>query len=172
MRRTLWTVQPLDMPQPSTDLSVLHLGSGELLLLLGLELHIAFGLALDGGLGWRALGRRRSRADDTARHAGSGPGGVVEAVESDGQVSLLRQAAVGYVPLLRAEGANEFFVVGNHDYTALVIADGDCETAEGVTVQKVGWFVEHEKMRVVLLWVSFDVKEEVDRGEILSYVPT
>lgn len=53
------------------------------------------------------------------------------------------------VPLFGTEGADEFFVVRDHHDTTLVVADGDRETAEGVTIQEVGRFVEDEEMGVV-----------------------
>lgn len=58
-------------------------------------------------------------------------------------------ATVGHVPLLGAEGADEFFVMGYHYDAAFVIADSDGETAEGVAVKEVSRFVEDEKMWVV-----------------------
>jgi hypothetical protein len=64
-------------------------------------------------------------------------------------VSLLSEAASIDVPLLGTEGTDEFFVVRYHDDTALVVADGNSQSAKRVTIQEVGRLVEDEEMRVV-----------------------
>lgn len=144
MRRTLRTIEPLNVPQPPPNLPLLQLRTRQLLLLARAELHIAFIATAGRG----TISRRRSGADLRAGDGGGdGAGawsGVVEAVEGDGQVALLGQAAGFHVPLLWAQGADEFFVVRDHDYSTFVFADGDRETSDRVTVQEVGWFVEDE----------------------------
>lgn len=65
-----------------------------------------------------------------------------------------RQASGVDMPLFGAEGADKFFVVRDHDYTTFVLADGDGETTDRVSVQEIGWFVEDEQVRVVLKFVS------------------
>ena len=64
-------------------------------------------------------------------------------------MALVGDAAVGDVPLLGAERADELLVVRDHHHAALVVADGDGEPAERVAVQVVGRLVEHEQVRVV-----------------------
>lgn len=118
------------MPQSPPDFPLLLLRTCELLLLLRLELQFAFLLALRSG----ADGGSRGGGSDGAGERGAGAGGVFEAVEVDGEMALLREAAVVDVPLLGAQGADEFFVVRDHDDAAFVVADGDGEAAEGVAV--------------------------------------
>ena len=64
-------------------------------------------------------------------------------------MAFVRDATVSDVPLFRAEGADEFFVVGYHNDAAFVVADGDCKTTETVAIEVVGWFVEDEEVRVI-----------------------
>ena len=64
-------------------------------------------------------------------------------------MALVRDAPVCDVPLLRAEGADELLVVGDHHDAASVVADGDGEAAQAVAVEVVGGFVEDEQVRVV-----------------------
>lgn len=64
-------------------------------------------------------------------------------------MSLLCEATVVDVPLLGTECADELFVVRDHDYTTLVVANGNSEATKGVSVQEVGRFVEYEQVRVV-----------------------
>lgn len=61
----------------------------------------------------------------------------------------MRETSGVDVPLLGAERADEFLVVGDHDYAAAPVADGDGEAAEGVAVEEVGGFVEDEEVGVV-----------------------
>ena len=88
-------------------------------------------------------------ASDGAGSDGGSGAGIFEAVEGDGEVAFLGEAAVDDVPLLRAESADEFFVVRDHDHAAFVVADGDGKASEGVAVEEVGGFVEDEEVRVV-----------------------
>lgn len=94
------------MPQPSPHIPLLQLRPCQLLLLFRLELHVGI------ILGARVGGRRRRAADVAADVAGAGSG-VFEAVERDRKVTFVRHPPVGNVPLLGAEGAHEFFVVGD-----------------------------------------------------------
>ena len=64
-------------------------------------------------------------------------------------MALLGKFPVDDVPLFGAEGADEFFVVRDHDDAAAVVADGDGEAAKGVAVEEVGGFVEDEEVGVV-----------------------
>ena len=143
MRRPLGAIQPLDVPQPATDLLLLELLLRQPFALAArLELHVhpVLGLGVD-----RAAGDAGGRAADGAA---AGPA-VLEAVGAHGEVALVRDAAVGDVPLLWAERADELLVVGDHHDAAAVVADGDGEPAERVAVQVVGRLVEHEQVRVV-----------------------
>jgi len=154
LRRTLRRVQPLDMSQLPTHLALLLLRTSHLLLLLGLELERSVLCVRDLGT-WQG-GRGRcvaGGADVAAGHGAAADAGaqawstwcaVLEAVERDGKLRFRCQATGVDVPLFWAQGADEFFVVGNHDDTTLIFADGDGKTSNGVTVQKVGWFVEDE----------------------------
>ena len=67
----------------------------------------------------------------------------------DGKMTFVSDAAISHMPLLGAERADEFFVMGDHDHAALVVANGNGQTTQGVTVQEVGRFVQDKKMRVV-----------------------
>ena len=143
MRRPLGAVQPLDVPQPATHLLLLELLLRQALALLArLELHVAavFGLGVDGAAG---------HARGGAAHGAAAGAAVLEAVQGDGEVALVRDAPVGDVPLLRAERAHELLVVRDHDDAALVVADRDREPAERVAVQVVGRLVQHQQVRVV-----------------------
>ena len=159
MRGTLGTVQPFDMPEASADLSVLELGTCQLLLLPGAELHgriVGVGLhgragrGVAGGADIAAWDCAGDCARDSRIQSGCARVAVLESVEADGEVALGGQTTGIDVPLFGAEGADEFFVVGDHDDTALVVTDGDGETADRVTVQEVGGLVEDEEMGVVL----------------------
>ena len=149
MRRPLGTVQPLDVPQPAPDLLLLQLLLRLLLLPRGLEPELSpLVLRVDraGARAARAaVRRRRGRAADRAR---AGPT-VLEAIERDGQVAAVRDAAVGHEPLLRAQRADELVVVRDHHHAAAEVADGDGQPAERVAVQVVGRLVQHEQVRVV-----------------------
>jgi hypothetical protein len=137
---------PFNVSQSSSDLSLLQILLGQLLLLLSLECHVpvVFGAGVDGGWSGRSDGTADSRASDATTRSR-----VLEAVGRDGHVALVDHTSSLDVPLLRAEGTNELFVVGNHNDTTLVVTDSDGETTEGVTVQEVGRFVKDEKMGVV-----------------------
>jgi hypothetical protein len=43
-------------------------------------------------------------------------------------VALVGETTVGDVPLFGAKGADELFVMGDHDDATLELANGDCET--------------------------------------------
>lgn len=137
MRRTLRTIQPLDMPQSSADFPLFDFLLGHLLLLSGAELHLR--VIFDARVYSTADDGTSCRAGDAASGAG-----VFEAVQRDGGVAALGDAAVVDVPLFGAQGADEFFVVGDEDYAAAEFANGYGETAEGVAVQEIGRFVEDE----------------------------
>jgi hypothetical protein len=53
------------------------------------------------------------------------------------------------VPLLRAESADELFVMGNQDNTTLEFANSDRKTTERVSIQEVSRLVKNQKMGVV-----------------------
>ena len=135
------------MPQAPPDLAFLLLSARHLLLLLGAELHVVF-VALCIAHDRRANGARSRAADVRARDARP-RARVLKAVHGDGQVALVRNTSVCNVPLLRAERANKFFVMGNHDYATLVVADSNGQATERVAVQEVSGFVKHEQMGVV-----------------------
>ena len=147
MRGALGAVEPLDVPQTPSDLALLELLLGHLLLLLGAELHLAvvLGAAVDGAANGAAARRGCVQA---AGQRAAGPA-VVEPVERDGGVPAVGHPSVVDVPLLGRERADELLVMGDHDHAALEVADRDGETAERVTVQEVGGLVQHEEMRVV-----------------------
>lgn len=158
MRRPLGTIQPLNMPQATPNLPLLLLRPRHLLLLPRAELHLllraAFRLTLRARARWRSLRTAHSRRDVGRRKSGAGerttrPRRVVETIEVDGQMALLRQSAVGNVPLFGTQGGDELLAMGNHDDAAFVVADGGCEAAETVAVEEVGGFVEDEDVRVV-----------------------
>ncbi|GKT42818.1 uncharacterized protein ColSpa_03000 [Colletotrichum spaethianum] len=94
---------------------------------------------------------------DAVGNAGHGCGGdgaagraaVLKRAEVDGGVAAEGDAAIVDVPLLGAQRADELLVMGNEDDTTLELANGDGETAEGVTVQEVSRLVEHQQMGVV-----------------------
>lgn len=106
MRRPLRTIQPLDMSQPSPNVPLLDLRPRKLLLLLRLEFHIRVVLCA-------RVRRRRRRAADVAADIAGARARVFESVERDGEVAFVRHAAVGDVPLLWTQGADEFFVMGD-----------------------------------------------------------
>ena len=140
----LRTIQPLNMPQPPPHLPLLNLRPRQLgLLLPALELQLAaiLGPAIDRARARTAHGAATRRAAAGSR--------ILKGAQGDGQMALLRQAAVGNVPLLRAQRADELLVVADHHDAAAVIADGDRQAAEAVAVEVVGRFVEHEQVRVV-----------------------
>lgn len=85
-------------------------------------------------------------------------------------MAFVRDAAIGDVPLFWAEGTDEFFVVGDHDDAAFVVADGDCEAAETVAVQVIGWFVEDEEMRIVPHGACEDYFDFLPAGETGDFV--
>lgn len=140
------------MALPSADILLLDLLLGLLgLLLLGAKLERLLAVRVDGARD----SRRRGGAGHGPRggveprgHSGRGAR-VLKRGEVDACGALVGDAAVADVPLLGSEGADEFFIVGNHDDAALEVADGDGQTAEGVAVQKVGGLVEDEQVRVV-----------------------
>ena len=142
MRGALGAVEPLDVSQTATNLALLNLLLGHLLLLLGLELELGVVLDTTGG------GAVNGGAGGGAGNAAAGAA-VLEAVEADGGGAALRNLAVLDEPLLGAEGADELFVVGNEDDTTLEVTDGDGQTTKGVTVQEVSRLVKDEQMGVV-----------------------
>lgn len=103
---TLGAVEPLNVPQPTSDLALLELLLGDLLLLLGLELHVTV------VLGTRVDSRRDGRGGRSAGDAGSGAT-VLESVERDGRVAALGHPAIVDVPLLGAQSAHKLLVMGN-----------------------------------------------------------
>ena len=142
MRRPLRTIQPLNMPQPSADLPLLDLRACHLLLFLRAEFQVSAILSL-------TVHRARRRARDSTAHIAAPGAGVLEAIQTHGQVALMRDAAVSHMPLFGAQRADELLVVGDHDDAAFVFADGDGEAPQGVAVEEVGGFVEDEEVRVV-----------------------
>ena len=137
----LRAIQPVDIPQSPPNLGLLLLSTGLLLLFLSLELHVifaAFSITHDR----RASSARGRRTDIRACHTAS-RARVFKAVHADCEVALVSNAAVGNMPLLWAESAHEFFVMGNHDDTSFEVADSNSETTEGVTVQEISGFVEN-----------------------------
>jgi hypothetical protein len=72
-------------------------------------------------------------------------------------MALVRNTAIGDMPLLGAKCADEFFVVRYHDYTALEVTNSDGETTEGVTIQEISRLIEDEEMRVVPHGTSYYV---------------
>jgi len=149
------------MPETSADLSLLHLSTSQLLLLPGTELHgriIGVGLHGRAGRGV-ACGADIAAGDGTGNtgvESGSARSAVLESVKGDSEMSLGREATSVDVPLLWTESTDEFFVVGNHNDTTFVVANGHSETTNGVTVQEIGRLVENEEMGVVLPVVSPD----------------
>jgi hypothetical protein len=146
VRGTLGTVEPLNVTESATDLTFLKLLLGHLLLLLGLELHIL--VVLHATVVSAVVSAAHSRAgggavDATARTA------VLEAVEADSGVTAKGNTAVADVPLLRAESADELFVMGNQYNTTLELANSDGKTTERVSVQEVSRLVKNQKMGVV-----------------------
>lgn len=146
MGSTLGAVEPVDVTETTTDLTLLELLLGHLLLLLGLELHVR--VVLNATVDGTADDRVGGCADGGAGN-GAARSAVLKAIEADGGITALSHTAVIDVPLLRAQGANELFVVRNEDNTTLEVADGDGETTKGVTIQEVGRLVKHQKMGVV-----------------------
>ena len=142
MRRPLGAVEPLNVPQASPDLTLLHLSARHLLLFLGLELHVAS--VFDVGVS-RTCG---CTADITASNAAA-RSGVLEAVERHSEMAFVRHAAVGDVPLLGTQCAHEFLIMGDHNDATFVLADGYSEATQRITVQEIGGFVQDEQMRVV-----------------------
>ena len=147
MRSALGAVEPLNVSQATTDLSLLELLLGHLLLLASAELHIRVVLcaAVDGRADDGACG---GGGDDAGCTAGW-VAGVFEAVEAHSRGATEGDHAVLDVPLLGAKSTDEFFVVGNQNDTTLEVANGDGQTTKGVTVQEVSGFVEHQQVRVV-----------------------
>lgn len=158
----LWRAEPVDVPQSSSDLSLLQLLSSQLLLLPGSELHVTFGFALYSTSAGAANCRWNSGADVGACHRGTWAR-ILEAIHRNSQVSLLSQPSIGYVPLLGAKGTNKLLVVGNHDNTSLVITNGNGKTSKRVSVQEVRRLVEHEQVGVVLDNVSI-ISKKGDKG--------
>jgi hypothetical protein len=130
------------MTKSAADLTLLELLLGHLLLLPGLELHIRVVLdtAVDSAANNGAGG---SAVDATAGTA------VLKTIETDGSVSSKGNTAITDVPLLRAKGTDKLFIVRNQDNTTLEVANSNCKTTKGVTIQEVGRLVKHEKMGVV-----------------------
>lgn len=117
---------PFDVAQTTTDLTLLLLSTGHLLLLLSAELEVAFIARVDGrwGGGWGGTGN--GGASGGGSRAGRRVGGtVLEAVEADGVVGAADNATVGDVQLLGAESAHKLFVVRNHNDTTLEVTDGN-----------------------------------------------
>jgi len=149
------------MSEASADLPILQLGTSQLLLLSGTELHGRIvGVGLHGRAGWGVARSADGAAGNGAGNAGVEPRSarvaVFESVKADSEMTLGSETTGVDVPLLWAEGTDELFVVGDHDNTTLVVANGHGKTTDGVTVQEVGGLVEDEKMRVVLSIVSFE----------------
>lgn len=142
----LGAVEPVDVAEAATDLALLELLLGDLLLLLGLELHLR--VVLDARVDSAADDRVDGGADGGAGDAAAGSA-VLEAVEADGGVALQGDAAIGDVPLLGAKGADELLVMGDEDDAALELADGDGKATKRVTIQEIGRLVEHQEMGVV-----------------------
>jgi hypothetical protein len=142
VRSTLRAVEPFDVTKSAADLTLLELLLGHFLLLPGLELHIRVVLdtTVDSAADDRAGGSTVDAAAGTA---------VLEAVETDSSVSSKGNTAVTDMPLLGAEGTDKLFIVRNQDNTALEVANSNCKTTKGVTIQEVGRLVKHEKMGVV-----------------------
>ena len=125
------------MPQSAPDLPILDLLPRHLLFLLRLEFHLRVILRA-------RIRRARRRGANIRAHVAAAGSAVLEALEADGEVAFVRHAAVGDVPLLGTQRADEFFVVADHDDAAFVVADRDGEAAEGVAVEEIGRLVEHE----------------------------
>ncbi|KAI6775695.1 hypothetical protein HG530_002453 [Fusarium avenaceum] len=128
VRGTLRTVEPLDVTESATDLTLLDLLLGHLLLLLGLELHIL--IVLHATVVSAVVSAAHSRAgggavDATARTA------VLEAVKADSGVTAKGNTAVA------------------DDNTTLEFANSDGKTTERVSVQEVSRLVKNQKMGVV-----------------------
>lgn len=156
---TLGTVEPFNVPQPPPHFLLLLLRPRHLLLLPRTELHVsALGVAVGGTrCGTTATQRRTCTAcqattihsnAQTRRAGTAGIVGVLKAAGVDGEVALVLQTPIAHVPLLRAQSSYKLFVVGDHEDTTLVIADGNSQATQSVTVQEISRFVEHEKMRV------------------------
>src|SRR5690625_4583596 len=116
------------MPQPPPNLPLLQLSPRHLLLFLRLELQLP--TVFSSRVHSRRSRARHNAATGSARDATASAGVIFEAVEGDGCVALVGHTAVRNVPLFRAEGTDEFFVVRNHDDTTLVVADGNSETSK------------------------------------------
>jgi len=155
----LRAVEPLDVPQSPPDLSLLEVLLGQPLLLPGAELELSIVLST-AGHGTADDGTGGGAGDATARTAG-----VLEAIEADGSVATLGDTAIVDEPLLGAQGTDELFVVRNEDYTTLEVADSDCETTEGVTIQEVSRLVKYKQMRVVPHGASDDDLDLLTSGE-------
>lgn len=119
------------MPQPAAGLLLLDLLLGQLLLLLGPELHalardaaIVLGAAVHGTADGAGAERGGVKAAVDGR-GGLAGAAILEAVERGSGRAAVGDAAVVDVPLLRGEGADELFVVGDHDDAATEVADGD-----------------------------------------------
>ena len=147
------------MSQPPPHLPLLDLRPGKLLLLLRLEFHVRVVFPT------RVCRRRRS-ARDVAAHVAAAGAGVLEPVERDSEMAFVRHAAVGDVPLLGAESADEFFVVRDpafrlvllvweidgaclHHDTAFVIPNRDRQSTQRIAIQEVRRLVKHEQMRII-----------------------
>lgn len=160
----LGAVEPLDVPQTPADLLLLLLFLGHLLLLACAELHVvfrAFCVAHDWSTGGTRDGTGDGRADGRGDVAGARTR-VFETVHGDSEVALVRYTTICDVPLLRAERANELFVMRDHDDTALVVADSDGKTTQGIAIQEVSRFVEDEQVGVVphgtgCMLISYDM---------------
>lgn len=146
---TLGAGQPFNVPQPPSDLLLLLVRPRHLLLLAGAELQLLTLIAAAR----RCTGTARHCAARCTGRSRSRPR-VLEPIHIDRQVSLGCQTSSIHVPLLRAERADKFFVVRDHDYSALVFSDRDRQAAYAVAVKEIGRLVKNEQVGIVLPCVS------------------
>jgi hypothetical protein len=138
LRCSLRTVQPLNIPHTSPNIPLFQLHPCQLLLLARAEFHIStFGIRVGGTSTWGSYSAWHSRRDVRAGNTAAGSA-ILEAVKGDGEVSLLCDAAIGDVPLFRAERTDEFFVMGDHYHTTFEVSDSDSKTTKRITIEEIG----------------------------------
>lgn len=123
----LWRLEPLQVPKSPAHLLILDLSPSQLLLLwrLCLERHVAISTSIRGcgAVDW----------------CGSTPQGI-----GRGEKLRCRNGEVLDKPEVIHERLHEFFVMGNHDNTALEALDSMTQTTERISVQEIGRLIEDQ----------------------------